>query len=124
MSIDTVDTKKKMLQALEASLGIVSTAAAMVGISRQCHYLWMANDSEYKATVDALDDLVLDLSETALHTKIKEGDTASIIFHLKTKGKKRGYIERSQVETKAVESFDEYTDEQLDAAIAELEGDG
>jgi hypothetical protein len=121
MSIDTIDTKKKMLEALEATLGIVSEAASMIGIHRTTHYLWMNSDPEYKAAVESIDDLVLDLSESALHKNIKAGDPASIFFHLKTKGKRRGYIERQQVETRDVTKFEDLTDEELDAKVKELE---
>lgn len=32
--VDTIDSKKKMLQALETSLGIVTTAAEISGVGR------------------------------------------------------------------------------------------
>jgi hypothetical protein len=115
--VDTIDSKKKMLQALETSLGIVTTAAEISGVGRSTHYLWMNEDPEYRAAVEALDDVVLDMSESALHKNIKAGDTASIIFHLKTKGKRRGYIERTQVETKEVSKFGDMSDEELDGFI-------
>ena len=33
-----------------------------------------------------------------LHKQIKKGNTTGTIFYLKTKGKKRGYIERTEVQ--------------------------
>ena len=42
LQLDRTDTKKAaMLEALEKSLGIVSTACKMVDISRQTHYAWL-----------------------------------------------------------------------------------
>ena len=121
MALDTSDSKKKMLEALETTLGIVTTACKMAGVVRSTHYLWMQDDPEYRAAVESIDDIALDETETALHRNIKAGDTTAIIFHLKTKGKRRGYIERSQVETKNVTNFEELTDEELDAKVKELE---
>lgn len=92
------NTKKRaFLDALEANLGIVTKAAAAVGMSRDIHYYWLKNDPDYKLAVDELDGSVLDFAEGQLHTLIKEGDTAATIFFLKTKGKKRGYIERQEI---------------------------
>lgn len=91
------DTKKNaMLQALEKSLGVVTTAARVVGIERTTHYNWMNTDEEYKEAVLSLDDVALDFAESKLHSMINNEDTAATIFYLKTKGKKRGYIERQE----------------------------
>jgi hypothetical protein len=95
----TSNTKKEaMLEALEKSLGIVSTAAKMVGIDRSTHYAWMKSDEEYKKAVASIQDGVLDFAESHLYKLVKEGNPAATIFFLKTKGKKRGYIERQEIE--------------------------
>lgn len=108
-------TKKGMIKALEKSLGIVSTACNSVGISRQTHYRWLSEDPEYKQQVEDIAEMAIDFVESKLHEKIKgvtmgkEGEDAdviyelapsdtAIIFYLKTKAKKRGYVERSEVE--------------------------
>lgn len=90
--------KKAMIAALISTLGIVSEAAAICDISRQQHYQWMKDDPDYKGQVEAISDMAIDFAESALKKKIGDGDTTAIIFYLKTKGKKRGYIERSEVE--------------------------
>lgn len=96
--MSATDTRKKaMLGALEKSLGVVTTAARQVGIERTTHYNWMKEDEEYKRAVESIDDVALDFAETKLHTLIQNEDTAATIFYLKTKGKKRGYIERQEV---------------------------
>lgn len=93
----TRQKKQAMLDALEKSLGIVTTAAKMAGITRMLHYQWTYNDPEYKKAVDELQDMVLDFAESQLHKQIKEGNTTATIFYLKTKGKKRDYIERTEI---------------------------
>jgi len=99
LQLDRTDTKKAaMLEALEKSLGIVSTACKMVDISRQTHYAWLKADEQYKSAVNSIQDSVLDFAESHLYKLVKEGNPAATIFFLKTKGKKRGYIERQEIE--------------------------
>jgi len=90
--------KKAMIEALEKSLGIVTIAAKMAGIDRVTHYRWYDKDSKYKAAVDSVSDMALDMAESSLHQQIKDNVPASTIFYLKTKGKKRGYIEKNETD--------------------------
>lgn len=102
--------KRAMLEALDKSLGIVSTAAKTAGIDRTTHYNWLKEDPEYKAAVDQIQESVIDFAESHLYKLIKEGNPAANIFYLKTKGKSRGYIERQEVEVsgpKPLSWFDE-----------------
>jgi len=94
-----------MLDALEKSLGVVTAACKAVGIGRTTHYLWMQEDAEYRAAVEGLSDVALDFAESQLHKQIKEGNSTATIFFLKTKGKKRGYIERQEVEVASGKMF-------------------
>jgi len=86
--------KSAMLQALEKSLGVVTTACKSVGIARKTHYKWLKEDEEYQESVKSLKDVALDFAESQLHKQISEGNTTATIFYLKTQGKERGYIER------------------------------
>ena len=90
--------KKAMLEALEKSLGVVTSACKSVNIARQTHYRWLQQDADYKAAVDELSDVAIDFAESHLHKQIKGGNSTSTIFFLKTKGKKRGYVERQEIE--------------------------
>lgn len=92
-SDNSVQQKRLMLQALEKTLGVVTTAARLSGVARQTHYDWMVSDEEYNDCVKSLTDVALDFSEEKLFENIRAGKEASNIFYLKTKGKKRGYIE-------------------------------
>lgn len=88
--------KKQMLEALEKTLGVVTKAARLAGMDRTAHYDWMRKDPKYKAAVEAIEEVALDFAESQLHKAIGGGDTTATIFYLKTKGKKRGYIERTE----------------------------
>ncbi len=89
--------KKAMILALEKALGIVTTACKQVGIHRSTHYEWYNTDDQYKHQVDSVADVTLDFAESQLHKQINGGNTSATIFYLKTKGKKRGYIERQEI---------------------------
>tara|TARA_R110000772_G_scaffold208319_1_gene318883 strand:- start:349 stop:777 length:429 start_codon:yes stop_codon:yes gene_type:complete len=100
--MDTLDTiKKKLLKALEKSLGIVTIACKEVDCARSTFYNYYNNDQDFKNAVDEISNLTLDFAESQLHKQIKDGNTTATIFYLKTKGKKRGYIERKEVEMTA-----------------------
>lgn len=124
MNKQNITLKKAMLEALEKSLGIVTTAAKSAGIERNTHYVWMREDEAYKEAVEAISDMAIDFAESQLNqlmqgakhqvvtnkgdiVEIKDApNPSSIIFFLKTKGKKRGYIERTEIEvSKETEIF-------------------
>lgn len=88
--------KTAMLEALEKTLGVVSSACQIVGIDRTTHYNWLKDDPEYKKLVGDLDNVALDYAESKLFKQIKSDNITAIIFYLKTKGKKRGYVERQE----------------------------
>lgn len=114
MEIEQSDRKKAVLAALEESHGIVSRAVQVAEIARSTFYEWCKSDPEFNAAVEAINESAIDFVESKLFEKIngvtlsKSGpdgellysqppsDTA-IIFYLKTKAKKRGYIERQEI---------------------------
>jgi hypothetical protein len=104
-----------MLKALESTLGVVTSACEVVGIDRRTHYRWMNEDEAYRVQVESLTDLAVDFAESQLFELIKgahrevstpDGEviriqdapnTSATIFYLKTRGKKRGYVERTEL---------------------------
>ena len=101
---DKVDSiKKLMLEALEKSLGIVTSACKAVGISRQTHYKYMNSDAEYAAKVNELTEVQLDFVESKLIERINKGDTVAIIFYLNNKGKSRGYNRHNEEKREAIQ---------------------
>lgn len=105
MATKTNILKAQLLEALEQSLGIVTTACKIVGCNRSTYYDYYNSDKTFRAAVDELQNMTLDFAESQLHKQIKKGNTTATIFYLKTKGKKRGYVERQEVQLEgAVES--------------------
>tara|TARA_R100000654_G_scaffold47822_1_gene74009 strand:- start:359 stop:715 length:357 start_codon:yes stop_codon:yes gene_type:complete len=89
--------KKGLLEALEKSLGVVTTACKQVGIGRTTFYNYYNDDKDFAKQVDEIENVALDFAESQLHKQIQDGSTAATIFLLKTRGKKRGYVERQEI---------------------------
>jgi hypothetical protein len=109
--------KKKVLEKLFETKGIVTHACANANIARSTFYDWVATDSEFKLAVEEINETAIDFVESKLMEKINgvkvqtfnqkgkpvvydvpPSDTA-LIFFLKTRGKKRGYIERVELDS-------------------------
>ena len=52
----------------------------------------------FSEAVSYIGEELLDMAESTLYSLIKEKNVPSTIFYLKTKGKRRGYIEKSESE--------------------------
>ena len=89
----TQENKKKLIAALEKSLGIVTEACEKAELSRTQHYQWYKEDEDYRKSVDSIEGKYIDFAETHLKEQIEKGSTPATIFYLKTRGKKRGYGE-------------------------------
>tara|TARA_B100001093_G_C26609816_1_gene919675 strand:+ start:459 stop:812 length:354 start_codon:yes stop_codon:yes gene_type:complete len=90
--------KEAILQALENSLGVVTIACKQANIPRSTYYKWLKEDIEFAKQVKEIENIALDFAESQLHNQIKDGSTPATIFYLKTKGKKRGYVEKSELD--------------------------
>ena len=90
--------KKNFIEALRNNLGHISNACESANISRKTYYNWIDKDKDFKEDVDHVQDSLLDLAESKLLENIENNENTAIIFYLKTKGKKRGYIEKQEVE--------------------------
>ena len=97
MANRTEHHKKAMLEALEKTLGVVTKACEMVGIGRTQYYTWLKEDEEFAQQVQDIENVALDFAESSLHEQIKDKIPTSTIFYLKTKGRKRGYIETKDI---------------------------
>ena len=116
-------TIEQIIEALEASGGFLSEAAKKLGCTWQTVRNYVNKYSTVQKALEAINEAKLDFSESKLLSQIKEGNTTAIIFHLKCKGKKRGYIERTEQEHSGPgggpiriqqSQFDEWTDEELE----------
>jgi hypothetical protein len=90
--------KKEFLEAFKKSLGVVSTACAKAGISRQSYYNWIEEDLEFAQACKDVFSYQCDFVESKLFESINNGSDTAIIFYLKTKGADRGYKEKLQLD--------------------------
>lgn len=88
--------KEEFIKAYVASTGNVSTACNKANCSRAVYYKWMKEDPEFKERINEVDEGQLDFAETKLKQHIMEGNLTATIFYLKTKGRDRGYVERTE----------------------------
>lgn len=89
--------KLKGLSELDKAHGVVMTAARNAGVARSTFYRWMDEDETFKAAVEEIREAAIDHVESKLFSLIDSGDTGSTIFFLKTRAKKRGYVERNEI---------------------------
>jgi len=98
MNKDRHIKKESILKALEKSLGVVTVACKQADVPRSTYYKWLNEDEEFAKAVKDIENIALDFGESQLHKQIGDGNTSATIFFLKTKGKKRGYVERSELD--------------------------
>ena len=92
--------RKAMIKALTDSGYNVTKACEAVKIDRQTHYNWLDKFDNYKKECEAVEEGLLDKCEDALRVNIEKGNVVAQIFYLKTKGKHRGYFEKTEVDNK------------------------
>lgn len=79
---------------------ITATCAAL-NISRRTFYQKKEKSKSLQDLLAEADESMLDFAESKLIEHINNNDTTCLIFFLKTKGKKRGYVERTEHDVNA-----------------------
>lgn len=92
------EKKERFLLFLKEEKGNITKASERFGISRALYYVWYNKDSKFAESCDNILDETLDWVESKLFNLIDRGNYQSIIFYLKTRGKKRGYVEKSELD--------------------------
>jgi predicted transcriptional regulator len=88
---------KQCEEALRKSGGFISHAAKLLGISTSALSQRVKKYKSLQDVREEAEEMYLDMAETELLKKIRTGSGWAICFFLKTKGKKRGYVERMEV---------------------------
>ena len=99
--------KKLMIQAMKNSLGNVTAACQEVGIGRDTYYQWYNQDPVFRKALEEISENCLDFYEGKLHELVDSLNPGAVMFALKCKGKKRGWVERQEiVNTEQISSDD------------------
>ncbi len=118
-----VDIKKKqIIEAMKATLGNVTAACQKVGISRDTYYDYYNRDENFRNEINNISEMLVDFYEGKLHELVDALNPTAVIFALKCKGKKRGWIEKQEiVQTQQVVADDldlsKLTDDELQSFL-------
>jgi hypothetical protein len=91
-------TVKQCKQALLDACGIVSQAADNLKITRQALINRIANHKSLQEATEEAREIMIDKGESALVTAVQNRESWAVSLLLKTLGKHRGYIEKSEFE--------------------------
>ena len=88
---------KHIVSVYEAKGCNISATCTALNIDRKTLISWRNSDEELNDMMTEVEESLIDFTESKLMEQISEGNMTAIIFHLKTKGKKRGYVEQTDV---------------------------
>ena len=95
----TIIKKRAFIEQFRKSLGNITMACKSAEIDRSTYYRWLDEDQAFAEMVADVNEESIDFAESSLMKQINSGDTTATIFYLKTKGKKRGYVEKTETES-------------------------
>ena len=88
-----------ILTAYEKKGANISATCAALGIDRQTFYNRRKANASLDEALRAVEEGLVDFAESKLMQAINGENLTAIIFYLKTKGRNRGYVEKTEVET-------------------------
>lgn len=94
-------------------------------VSRKTIYNWINGNAKFMEAFQDQIEALIDFAESKLLSSISNGSDTATIFFLKTRGKTRGYVEKSEIDhTTKGESInkevEKLTDEELMEKIEKL----
>lgn len=92
-------TNEQVIKAIRETKGMLTLTARALGCDYNTVASYVAKNPAIKQALQDAKEALLDAVELTLYDKaIKERDTTALIFLAKTQGKKRGYVERQEVD--------------------------
>ena len=91
-------TDNAILEAIKDSGGIMSTIARRLGVNWHTADSWIRESGELMEALKDEKETILDMAESTLLKRIKEGDEQSAKWYLSKIGKLRGYGDSLAIE--------------------------
>jgi hypothetical protein len=99
---------------LQKSMGNISVAARSLGMTRNALYQRIKRTPQLKTILDDARESLVDVAESALYSAVTKKEGWAVCFTLKTIGKSRGYIERTELIQRTEETpLEEMSDVEL-----------
>lgn len=89
--------KKKWLDSYRRTFNKTDACKA-VKVNRSTVWRWVQDDPEFAELVREIEESMLDTAESELMKLVRSGDFKAVRFLLQTKGRRRGYGEKLQIE--------------------------
>ena len=97
-------TKKRFKKACKGTGAILTVIAKKLEVERSTVYSFIKKNPEYcKEILEHEEEQILDMAESQLFMNVKNNERWSINYILSTKGKKRGYTQRQEIEHTGIE---------------------
>jgi len=89
----TTIKKRLILKHFLKNAGNITVLCDQARIARKTYRAWRSGDPNFAEEIEEREEGLLDFSESKLFSMIDKEVPSAVIFHLKTKGRKRGYVE-------------------------------
>ena len=89
---------EKIVQIYEKKGCNITATCSALGISRKTFYEWKEKKKKLAEGLEAAEESIIDFAESKLVEHINNDDVQALIFFLRTKGKKRGYVEKTETD--------------------------
>ena len=109
-------TQQQVIDALREVKGMVYLAADRLGCEAQTIYNYRDRYPAVKAEMEAQDGKIDDIAEMKLYQAIMAGESWAVQFRLRTKGKGRGYTERTE-HSVTIEDLRKLSDDELRSIV-------
>lgn len=88
----------KIIEVYASKAANLSATAKALNVDRKTLYKRRQESAELDSQMTDVEESLLDFTESKLMQQIDASNLTAIIFYLKTKGRRRGYIERQENE--------------------------